>query len=341
MAARSRRWARRSGRIDDPLLRAEIAAFDVDALAFAAMSERFIDQLKAGEAHPAMPSMMKYAGTELNKRRHELVMAAGGSDALEWDSERSKGGKAAARLAPHQGQFDRGRDQRNPARHRRQAYPPPAGSLTDDDPDRRPAHARTTRVAPFMAEEGAIKKQLRHWRDTGCKDGFGHGLWKQFAELGLTGILIPEAQGGAGLGEVEAGVVLEEIGRNLTPSPFLTTAVAAVRALEGSRQAERWFPGHRRGRDGRRAGDRRGQASRSRRASRWRPSGRATASRLTGAKQFVVHGASADVILVAARTAGSRGRDATGITLFAVEREREGPGRSTMSRWPTASRRRG
>jgi alkylation response protein AidB-like acyl-CoA dehydrogenase len=80
---------------DDPLLRAEIAAFDVDALAFAAMSERFIDQLKAGEAHPALPSMMKYAGTELNKRRNELVMAAGGSDALEWDSERSKGGKSA------------------------------------------------------------------------------------------------------------------------------------------------------------------------------------------------------------------------------------------------------
>jgi acyl-CoA dehydrogenase len=79
----------------DPLLRAEIAAFDVDALAFVAMSERFIDQLKAGEAHPAMPSMMKYAGTELNKRRHELIMAAGGSDALEWDSDRSKGGKAA------------------------------------------------------------------------------------------------------------------------------------------------------------------------------------------------------------------------------------------------------
>ena len=80
---------------DDPLTRAEIAAFDVDALAFAAMSERFIDQLKAGEAHPAMPSMMKYAGTELNKRRNELIMAAGGSDALEWDSERSKGGKSA------------------------------------------------------------------------------------------------------------------------------------------------------------------------------------------------------------------------------------------------------
>ena len=81
------------GGVDDPLLRAEIAEFDVDSLAFAAMSEKFIDQLKAGEAHPALPSMMKYAGTELNKRRHELAMAAGGSDALEWDSERSRGGK--------------------------------------------------------------------------------------------------------------------------------------------------------------------------------------------------------------------------------------------------------
>ena len=81
------------GGVDDPSLRAEIADFDVDALAFAAMSELFIDQLKAGETHPAMPSMMKYAGTELNKRRHELAMAAGGSDALEWDSARSRGGK--------------------------------------------------------------------------------------------------------------------------------------------------------------------------------------------------------------------------------------------------------
>jgi alkylation response protein AidB-like acyl-CoA dehydrogenase len=80
---------------DDPLLRAEMARFDVDAMAFRAMSERFIDELKAGQAHPAQPSMMKYAGTELNKARHELVMAAGGSNALEWDSDRSKGGKSA------------------------------------------------------------------------------------------------------------------------------------------------------------------------------------------------------------------------------------------------------
>jgi len=79
---------------EDAMLRVDIAAFDVDALAFAAMSERFAAMWKAGEAHPASPSMMKYLGTELNKRRNELVMAAGGSDALEWDSERLREGKA-------------------------------------------------------------------------------------------------------------------------------------------------------------------------------------------------------------------------------------------------------
>jgi alkylation response protein AidB-like acyl-CoA dehydrogenase len=173
-------------------------------------------------------------------------------------------------------------------------------------------------VRPFMAEEGAIKTQLRHWRDTGCTDGYGTALWKQFAELGLTGVLIPEGQGGAGLGQVEAGLVLEEIGRNLTPSPFLTTAVAAVRALEGSSQAERWFPGILAGEtvaalavDEGKHHDPAGIALEAKRQG--------NGFVLSGAKQFVVHGNSADVILVAARTAGSLG-ETQGLTLFAVEK---------------------
>jgi alkylation response protein AidB-like acyl-CoA dehydrogenase len=80
---------------DEPMLRTDVARFDVDAIAFRAMSERFIDELKAGRAHSAQPSMMKYAGTELNKQRHELVMAAGGAPALEWESANSREGKAA------------------------------------------------------------------------------------------------------------------------------------------------------------------------------------------------------------------------------------------------------
>ena len=83
------------GRLDDPILRARIALFELKAQAFRAMSEKFLDELKAGKAHPAQPSMMKYYGTELNKQRCELVVAAGGADALEWDSDRSRNGATA------------------------------------------------------------------------------------------------------------------------------------------------------------------------------------------------------------------------------------------------------
>ncbi len=83
------------GRLDDGMLRGRIAELEVDAAAFRLAMERTGDLAKAGQAHPAIASMLKYYGSELNKRRHELLMAAGGSDALEWESERSKGGKAA------------------------------------------------------------------------------------------------------------------------------------------------------------------------------------------------------------------------------------------------------
>ena len=177
-------------------------------------------------------------------------------------------------------------------------------------------------VRPFMADEGAIKAQLRHWRDIGCKDGFGHGLWKQLGELGLTGMLVPESAGGAGLGQVEANLVLEEIGRNLTPSPFLTTAVAAVRALEGSAHAERWFPGIVAGETVAAMAINEGKSH--------NPAGTALEAKrqgngflLKGAKQFVVHGASADLLLVTARTGGAAG-ETKGITLFAVPRDTPG-----------------
>ncbi len=97
-------------------------------------------------------------------------------------------------------------------------------------------------VKPFIAEAAPVK-HLRQLRDSKDETGFSRDLWKQFAEMGFTGIMVPEAQGGLGLGHVEAGIVLEEIGRNLTPSPMLTTAVAAVEALKASgRLSEEWLP---------------------------------------------------------------------------------------------------
>ena len=83
------------GALADTCLRADIARFEIDAYAFQLALERAGDLAKAKQGHPAYSSVLKYYGAELNKRRHELVMSAGGADALEWESERSRGGDAA------------------------------------------------------------------------------------------------------------------------------------------------------------------------------------------------------------------------------------------------------
>ncbi|WP_423140899.1 acyl-CoA dehydrogenase family protein [Parablastomonas sp. CN1-191] len=179
-------------------------------------------------------------------------------------------------------------------------------------------------AAPFMAEEGAIAKQLRHWRDTQCKDGFGHDLWKQFAEMGFTGMLVSEADGGLGMGHVEAGIVLEEIGRNLTPSPFLTSSVMAATALSaaGDDLRARWLPGLIAGEHVFAVAIDEGPKHRPARiATRAERAG--NGFRLSGEKAFVVHGGSADMLVVAARTAGADD-DENGITLFAVPRDAAG-----------------
>ena len=176
----------------------------------------------------------------------------------------------------------------------------------------------------FIAEEGNIAKQLRHWRDRNCKDGFGHGLWKQMAEMGFTGMLVDEADGGLGMGHVEAGIVLEEIGRNLTPSPFLTSSVLAATALRhGSDDLKgRYLPGLIAGDSVFAVAiDETAKHRPDRITTRAEKSG--NGFRLTGAKSFVIHGSSADMLVVAARTSGSDA-DADGITLFAVPKDASG-----------------
>lgn len=185
-------------------------------------------------------------------------------------------------------------------------------------------------VTGFMADEGGIKKQLRHWRDINCKDGFGHALWKQFAEMGLTGMLAAEADGGLAMGHVEAGIVLAEIGRNLTPSPFLTTSVMGVTALkEASDELRgRWLPGIIAGETVLAVAIDEGAKHKPERiACRAEKAG--NGFRLTGAKDFVIHGTSADAIIVAARTSGSDS-DADGVTLFAVPKDAAGIGHNAV-----------
>jgi alkylation response protein AidB-like acyl-CoA dehydrogenase len=178
-------------------------------------------------------------------------------------------------------------------------------------------------VRPFIAEHAPVK-HLRILRDTNDATGFSRDLWKQFAEMGFTGVLIPEENGGLGLGHVEAGIILEEIGRNLTPSPFLTTSVAAVEALKagGAALRDHWLPKIA-------AGDAIiGLAIDE--GAKHRPAATALVAersgngfKLTGKKQFVLYGHVADMLIVSARTSGEVG-DESGITLFAVPKDAAG-----------------
>ncbi len=175
---------------------------------------------------------------------------------------------------------------------------------------------------PFMAEQAPVG-HMRALRDAADPTGFSRDLWARFAEMGFTGMLVEEAHGGLGLGQVEAGIVLEEIGRNLTPSPFLSTSVGAVTALKGAAAlAERWLPGIVAGKVVAALAVDEGTHHRPlRTALKAERSG--NGFRLTGDKRFVAHGHVADLLIVAARTAGAPG-EADGITLFAVEKDAAG-----------------
>lgn len=77
------------GNLDDSVLRADAMRAEVDALAFGLTLERYKDQSEAGQGTGDASAMLKYIGTELNKRRQELLMAGGGSDALVWEDGRA------------------------------------------------------------------------------------------------------------------------------------------------------------------------------------------------------------------------------------------------------------
>ena len=75
------------GLLDDPVLRVDVARAEIDSLAFLWTTERIAAQAKAGQGVGALSSMLKYYGTELNKRRYDLMMYSAGHSALAVDGE--------------------------------------------------------------------------------------------------------------------------------------------------------------------------------------------------------------------------------------------------------------
>jgi len=176
-----------------------------------------------------------------------------------------------------------------------------------------------------LISDNAPVSHLRQLRDAKDATGFSRDLWKAFAEMGFSGLLVPENFGGSGLGCVEAGVVMEEIGRTLMPSPFLATSVLAASALSrGGSEAQKaaHLP---RISDGSLLA-----ALAIDEGAKHRPlqinlqavrSG--NGFRLNGAKAFVVDGHTADLLIVAARSGGSAG-ERNGVTLFLVDPKAKG-----------------
>jgi alkylation response protein AidB-like acyl-CoA dehydrogenase len=166
---------------------------------------------------------------------------------------------------------------------------------------------------------------LRQLRDAKDATGFSRELWKEFAEMGFAGLLVGEEYGGSALGCVEAGIVMEEIGRTLMPSPFLSTAVLAASALSrggSAGQKSQHLP--------KISGGSLLAALAIDEGAKHRPlqiSLQAKRSgngfRLNGAKAFVVDGHTADLLIVAGRSAGSPG-ERDGLTLFLVDPNAKG-----------------
>jgi alkylation response protein AidB-like acyl-CoA dehydrogenase len=176
----------------------------------------------------------------------------------------------------------------------------------------------------FLADHGPVS-HLRKLRDSRDAEGFSRALWKKFAEMGFCGVLVPEDLGGSGLGYVEAGVVMEEIGRNLTPSPFLSTSIVGATALlrDGNKARSRELLPKIAAGDLllALAVDERAKHAPSATALRAERSGNGFA--LTGDKCFVVDGHVADLLIVAARSAGAPG-ETDGLTLFLVDAKAKG-----------------
>jgi alkylation response protein AidB-like acyl-CoA dehydrogenase len=167
--------------------------------------------------------------------------------------------------------------------------------------------------------------QLRALRDGRDETGFSRELWRGIAEMGWTGVLVPEEYGGLAFGNVGAALICEEMGRTLTASPFLSTAVMAATALTGGgseAQKQRWLPAIVAGEailalavdEGRKHDP-------AQTALKAEKSG--NGFRLDGTKTFVGDGHVADALIVAARTSGEPG-ERDGLSLFLVDGTAQG-----------------
>lgn len=199
-------------------------------------------------------------------------------------------------------------------------------------------------MAALTEEQTMLKDQAKAWvseqapvaafrkvRDSGLANCFSPETWRGMVDMGWTGILVPEAYGGSGMGYLTMGILLEETGRQLTASPLVASAlVGATALLQGGSDAQKstWLP---KVVDGSAIltlavdeGPKHAPEAVALEAER-----AGSGYRLTGTKTFVLEGGAATLLVVAARTAGKPG-ETGGVTLFLVPADARGVTRTAL-----------
>ena len=188
----------------------------------------------------------------------------------------------------------------------------------------------------FTDDQEMLRDSVRKWVAKGYdferrksivrSGGFSRDAWREIADLGLTGLYVPEAHGGMGFGPVDAMVVMEELGGGLVLEPYAQAALIAggvLAAYAPDVVQSAWLPKIA-------SGDAVVVLAHQERAARYRLSRVDTAAKqsgnawtITGAKSIVPVGDQADAFIVPARVSGAV--DAPeGIALFLVERSASG-----------------
>ena len=176
----------------------------------------------------------------------------------------------------------------------------------------------------FLSDASPVSA-FRSLRDSRDARGFNAELWRGYAEMGWTGMIVPETSGGNAIGHVGVAVLAEEMGRRLVASPFLSTAVVAASLLAqldaGSEAASRLSAIAAGSCIVALAVDEAGKHDD--KAIALSAGAEGDGFRIDGRKTMVMDGHVADMFLVAARTSGEPD-SSDGITLFLVDKDMPG-----------------
>ena len=179
--------------------------------------------------------------------------------------------------------------------------------------------------AKDFAEQKTPVNHFRSLRDNNDSQNWDKEIWQQMVYLGWSGILIPEEFGGSDFGIAGISVIMQECGKTLTPSPLFATAVlgaSAINTFGTQEQKSEYLPKIVSGEiTTALAVDEESHHTPANTVAKAELVGNEWV--LNGKKKFVVDGASADILIVLARTSGSKS-DNMGLTLFILDAKQDG-----------------